>query len=211
MVDDAGERSPGSPLLRQAARAGTAHREPWAYTAPIGNGGKFASRRRLLAAGVVLLVALVVQSTASLAAMRRDTTPSPVAVVRKLYPATSAESCGSPESFHDCPVTSRLAIALARFASANDADPLCRCQNEFTASVKKGPSLPSGYKGSRSDKVVTATLEFGSEHIVMFVLVHKRSDGAWFAIDTYCSASPGDSHPYRNRISATNPGSCATA
>lgn len=122
---------------------------------------------------------------------------------------TSGEPCGSVESYHGCPVTSRLAAALARFASGGGAEPLCRCQNTFDATFRNGPALPSAYKGSRKDKVATANLQFGAERVEMFVIVHNSSDGSSTATDTYCAAEAGDRHPFRNRMTGSDPQPCA--
>jgi len=121
----------------------------------------------------------------------------PLDVAKLIYPTVAANRCYHPENFNpgaSCPMTPRLLQALAK--APQDADPVCRCQNDYASTTSKVTSTPDANK-----TVVTVTEHFGGQDQAIDVTVLRTTDG-WFADDLACA---GDS---QSTVYNGSPGPC---
>jgi hypothetical protein len=103
-----------------------------------------------------------------------------VVVAGILYPPTGGV-CAANGKYESCPVTDGLAQRL----DANplkQAEPLCRCQQNYQSRSITSTALPEGNPGA----IAHVVLDFGGSTVKLDVTVLQTA-GGWFASDTSCT------------------------
>lgn len=121
-----------------------------------------------------------------------------VVVAGILYPP-SGGVCGASGKYDSCPVTDGLAMRL----DANplkQAEPLCRCQNQYQSSTITATPLPEGNPGATAHVV----LDFGGGTTIKLDVTVLRNQDGWFASDTSCTGQD----PQATSIYAASPPPC---